>query len=253
MTLYLIGLGLENQYDITLKGLNLIRSCDIIYLENYTSLLQCTKEDLETLYQKPIIIADRTLSENFDHKILTEAKTKNIAFLIIGDPVAATTHIELFKQAKQQHIPVQIIHNASILTAIGITGLQLYKFGRTISIPFLEDVPQLETPYHVIRENLMLEQHTLCLLDLKPNLNKFMTPNQALEILEHIEKRIQEKIITPELQVIACARLGTSTQLIKSGTIQDIKKIDFGFPPYCVIIPAKKLHFIEQEMLEIWK
>lgn len=253
MTLYLIGLGLENQYDISLKALNIIRSCDIIYLENYTSLLQCTPQDLETLYQKPITIANRTLSENFDSKILTQAKTKNIAFLIIGDPVAATTHIELFKQAKQQHIPIQVIHNASILTAIGITGLQLYKFGRTISIPFLEDVPQLETPYHVIRENLMLEQHTLCLLDLKPNINKFMTPKQAIEILEHIEQRLQQNIITNNLQVIACARLGTSTQLIKSGTIQQIKTLDFGPPPYCLIIPAKKLHFVEQEMLEMWR
>ena len=253
MTLYLIGLGLENQYDISLKGLNILRSCDIIYLENYTSLLQCTKQDLETLYQKPIIIADRTASENFDHKILTQAKTQNIAFLIVGDPIAATTHIELFKQAKQQQIPVQIIHNASILTAIGITGLQLYKFGRTISIPFLEDVPQLETPYHIIRENLLLESHTLCLLDLKPNLNKLMTPNQAITILEHIEKKLQENIITSELQVIACARLGTATQLIKYGTIKDIKTIDFGPPPYCLIIPAKKLHFIEQEMLEMWR
>ncbi len=253
MTLYLIGLGLENQYDISLKALNIIRQCDTIYLENYTSLLQCTKQDLETLYQKSITLADRNQSENFDHQLLSEAKTKSIAFLIIGDPIAATTHIELFKQAKQQHIPVQVIHNASILTAIGITGLQLYKFGRTISIPFLEDIPQLETPYHVIRENLLLESHTLCLLDLKPNINKFMTPNQAIEILEHIEKRLQEKIITNNLQVIACARLGTFTQLIKSGTIKDIKQIDFGPPPYCLIIPAKKLHFIEQEMLEIWK
>ncbi len=253
MTLYLIGLGLENQYDISLKALNIIRSCDIIYLENYTSLLQCTTQDLETLYQKPITIADRTLSENFDTKILSEAKTKQVAFLIIGDPVAATTHIELFKQAKQQHIPIQIIHNASILTAIGITGLQLYKFGRTISIPFLEDVPQLETPYHVIRENLLLNQHTLCVLDLKPNLNKFMTPTQAIEILEHIEQRLQENIIIPTLNALICARIGTSTQLIKYGTLAQLKKIDLGPPPYCLIIPARKLHFIEEEMLEMWR
>ena len=79
MTLYLIGLGLADQNDITLKALNIIKTCDIIYLENYTSLLQCTKEDLEKLYQKPILLANRNLTENFEEKIVTEAKTKNVA------------------------------------------------------------------------------------------------------------------------------------------------------------------------------
>jgi len=253
MTLYLIGLGLENQYDITLKALNIIKTCDIIYLETYTSLLQCTKQDLETLYQKPITLADRTQSENFDHQILQQAKNQNIAFLIVGDPIAATTHIELFKQAKQQQIPIQIVHNASILTAIGITGLQLYKFGRTTSIPFLEKVPNLETPYLVIKENQEKDLHTLLLLDLDPQIPNFMTPKEAINILEHIEQKLQQQVITPNTPAIVCARLSTTTQLIKYSTLNQLTKIDFGLPPYCLIIPAKKLHFIEQEMLELLK
>lgn len=253
MTLYLIGLGLSTEKDITLRGLELIKTCDIIYLENYTSLLQTSLESLEQQYQKKIILADRKTAEQLDEKIVEEAKTKNVAFLIIGDPVAATTHIELFKLAKEKNINVQIIHNASILTAIGTTGLQLYKFGKITSIPFIEDVPLLETPYLIYRENNLLNTHTLFLLDLKPEQKKFMTINKALEILESIEKKKQENIIKKDTLVIGCARLGCENYLIKAGPLEKIKQFDFGLPPYCLIIPAKNLHFIEKEMLELWK
>ncbi len=253
MTLYLIGLGLEDEKDITLRGLEAVKKCSKVYLENYTSLLQCTKEDLEQLYQQKINFANRAQSENFDQHILTEAKTQDVAFLIVGDPVAATTHIELFKQAKEQGIPVRVIHNASILTAVGITGLQVYKFGRTTSIPFLEKVPQLETPYLVVKENQEKDLHTLLLLDLDPEQDHFMTPNEAIGILEHIEGQKKEEIITGDTLVIACARVGTATQLIKTGRLEDVKKIDFGKPPYCLIIPAKRLHFVEEEMVGLWR
>src|SRR3989344_5287994 len=183
MTLNLIGIGLSTEKDITVKGLEIVKKCDKVYLENYTSLLQCFFSDLEKFYGKKIILADRATAEQKDEEIVKEAKNKEIAFLIVGDPFSATTHIELFKLAKEKKVPVQVIHNASVLTAVGITGLQLYKFGKVTSIPFLEDHPNLETPYNVLKENQQQGLHTLFLLDLKPDQQKFMTVNQALEIL----------------------------------------------------------------------
>ena len=252
MTLYLIGLGLENEKDITIRGLEIIRKCDKIYLESYTSLLQSSTEDLEKLYGKKVIHANRETSEQGEEKIITEAKTQEVAFLVVGDPLSATTHIELFRLAKENNVNVKIIHNASILTAIGETGLQLYKFGMTTSIPFLEDVPYLEAPYQVIRQNHSLGQHTLALLDLKPEQHKFMTVNQAINVLENIEKRKGENLIKDNLLVVGCARLGTSSAIIKAGPLAHIKKCDFGPPPHCLIIPSK-LHFMEEEMLHLWK
>src|SRR3989338_812188 len=140
MTLHLIGLGLSSEKDISVKGLKTIKKCSKIYLENYTSLLQCSIQDLEKFYGKRIIIANREKTEQQFSEILKEAKTKEVAFLVVGDPFSATTHTELFREAREKKIPVKVIHNASILTAIGITGLQLYKFGRTASIPFLENL-----------------------------------------------------------------------------------------------------------------
>ncbi|MBS3169257.1 diphthine synthase [Candidatus Woesearchaeota archaeon] len=252
MTLYLIGLGLGTEKDITLRGLEAIQRCENVYLENYTSLLQCSVADMEKIYEQKIIPADREISEQGAERIIHEAKTSDVAFLVIGDPFSATTHIELFKLARKNNITVEVINNASVLTAVGITGLQLYKFGKTTSIPFPEDHPHLETPYNVIKENQSLGLHTLCLLDLQPDKNQFMTVPEAIMILENIEQRKQEKIIHNNLIVVGCARLGSKEYIIKSGTIPELKSIDFGKPPQCLIIPGK-LHFSEEEMLRLWK
>lgn len=249
MTLYIIGIGLSTEKDITIKGLEIVKRCDTVYLENYTSLLQCSVSDLEKLYGKKIILADRTAAEQKDKEIVKEAKTKEVAFLVVGDPFSATTHIELFKLAKDMKVPIQVIHNASVLTAAGITGLQLYKFGRTTSIPFIEEHPNLETPYNVLKENWAQGLHTLFLLDLKPEQSKFMTINQALEILEKIESCKKEKLISKDTFVIGCARLGSDTAVIKAGPLEKIKKEPFGKAPHCLIIPGK-MHFAEEEVVE---
>lgn len=43
---YIIGLGLGDAKDITVKGLEIVQKCDRIYLESYTSILTCGKEAL---------------------------------------------------------------------------------------------------------------------------------------------------------------------------------------------------------------
>ena len=47
---YVIGLGLGSAKDITVKGLELIKKCDRVYLEAYTSILTVGKEALVSLY-----------------------------------------------------------------------------------------------------------------------------------------------------------------------------------------------------------
>ena len=80
-----------------------------------------------------------------------------------------------------------------------------------------------------------------------------MTVNQALDILENIEQRKKENVIKKGMTVIGCARIGSDNYIIKAGSIEKIKKIHFGKPLHCLIIPAKKLHFAEEEMLKMWK
>ncbi len=236
--IYFIGLGLGNEKSITLEGLDVIKKSDLVYLENYTSKLQCSIKDLEKLYNKKIILANRNLIEN-SSEILNNAKTKTVSLLIIGDIFTATTHFELLKEAISQKIPYKIINNSSIFTAIGITGLSLYNFGKTTSIPF--ETKNISTPIEVINSNLKNNLHTLVLLDLDPKNNKFMTVDSAIN---YLKDKIKVNL------VIACSALGSDKQEIKIGNLNT--KFKFKNYPQCLIIPAK-LNFKEKEFLEIWK
>ena len=244
MTLYFIGLGLGNEKDITVKGLEIVKKADFLYLESYTSILQCEIKDLEKFYEKKIIPANRELVEKqAEETILKNAKDKEVAFLVTGDPMCATTHIDLWLRAKKQNIRTKIINNASIVSAVGITGLEVYKFGKITSIPF--DNENVKAPYKVMQNNLKNNLHTLFLLDLDPEKNKFLTIKEAIDYL------IKQGMPKDQL-CIACARIGSEDFLIKKGKAEKLIKEDFGNPPYCLIVPTK-LHFIEEEALEQWK
>ena len=192
MTLNLIGIGLNDEKDITVKGLELVKKSDLIYLESYTSKLQCDVSVLEEFYGKKVIIADRGMVEGDDNEIIQNSKDKEVSLLIIGDVFSATTHTDIMMRCKELSIDVRIVNNAAILTAVGITGLQLYKFGKTTSIPYPEENFEPETAYDVIKENKDL--HTLCLLDIKPP--EYMTVNEAIQILLDIEDKRKEKVFT---------------------------------------------------------
>jgi len=248
MTLYMVGIGLNDEKDITLKGLEAVKKCSKVFLESYTSKLQCDVTALEKLYGKKIILADRELVEKQAEQILEPAKTGDVAFLVIGDVFSATTHTDLRMRAEKAGVDVEIINNCSVLNAVGITGLELYKFGKTTSIPFPEKGFEPETPYDVIKANLGIGLHTLCLLDLRPDENKFMTVNDSITYLLIIEEKKGGGILTNRTMMIACARLGSKDQKIVYGKAKDLMKIDFGNPPFCLIIPGK-LHFMEEDAL----
>ncbi len=46
MVLFLIGLGLGDEKDVTVKGLEAVKRCSKVYLEHYTSVLGVDKERL---------------------------------------------------------------------------------------------------------------------------------------------------------------------------------------------------------------
>lgn len=238
--LYLIGLGLNDEKDITLKGLEAIKKCKKIYLDTYTSKLNCSIKKLEKLYKKKINLADRKLIEE-SNTILKEAKKQNIALLIPGTPLVATTHINLILEAKKQKIKTEVIENASIYTAIAITGLFIYKFGQTTTTPF--DNVDIKSPYEVYLKNQKNNFHTLFLLDIKNN--KLMTINEALAYL------LKQGLDKNKL-VIGCTALGSKKPEIKVGLAYKILNYKFKKFPQCLIIPST-LHFIEEESIKNFK
>jgi len=246
--LILIGLGLNDEKDITLNGLDELKKSDKVYLEKYTSKWNGSIENLEKIIGKKIIQLKRSDLEESSKNILNEAKTQKISILILGDPLIATTHITLFIEAKKQGIKTRVIHNSSIYSAVGETGLHIYKFGPTITIPFSEKVkkqPPLSM-YDTIEDNKNRGLHTLCLLDLDSEKEKYMLPNEAMQIL------LESKNITQENDIIIFGRVGSEEPLIAYGKIKNLIEKDFVNPPFVLIVPGK-LHFTEKEYLEFYR
>ena len=169
--LYLIGLGLGDVTDITVKGLETVRKCDKVFLEAYTSLLLNSELDtLEKYYDKEITIADREMVESESALILDPALTQDVAFLVVGDPLGATTHTDIILRAIKKGISYRVIHNASIMNAVASTGLQLYNFGDTVSICFWKENWKPTSFVDKIIKNLRNGLHVLCLLDIRVSL-----------------------------------------------------------------------------------
>merc|ERR1712226_720308 len=107
---------------------------------SYTSIFPSTeKKQLESFYGKKILLADRDIVENRARLIYLPAKHINVSFLVVGDPFCATTHADIILRARESHVRVKIIHNTSIMGAVSGAGLQLYNFGKTISIPLFQN------------------------------------------------------------------------------------------------------------------
>lgn len=249
--LYLIGLGLYDEKDISMRGVEILHGCDEIYAEFYTSAFRGDIEKLEELAGRRVrILTRRDLEENPEGNVLRNSRNMHVALLVPGDPLVATTHIDLILRARKLGIETRIIHSSSIYSAIGETGLQPYKFGKTTTIVFPEKGYFPTSPYNVIKENLGKGLHTLILLDVRAEEKRFMTANEAIELLLNIEYSRKEGVFTSDRICIVAARLGGDS-VIKAGTVEDIRKEKFGNAPHILIVPGK-MHFMEEEALEMY-
>ncbi len=245
--LTLVGLGLYNEKDLTLRGIEAAKQADTIYIELYTSVWH-GKEKLEETIGKKIEELEREDLEQHANRIVEQAKTKNIVIFVPGDPMIATTHITLIEQAKKDNVEVNIVHNASIISAIGETCLHIYKFGATATVPFPEKTKGKlpESIYDVIKLNKKTGLHTLLLLDITPE--RCMTANEAMKLLLTIEEQRKESIFTDDTKVVVFARAGSGDSLIVFGKVREMKNKDFGKPPMVLIVPGI-LHFSERDYL----
>ncbi|XP_034035169.1 diphthine methyl ester synthase [Thalassophryne amazonica] len=267
--LYVIGLGLGDAADITVKGLRALKSCSRVYLEAYTSVLADSQGALEEFYGKAVILADRDLVEQGADEILKDADVTDVAFLVVGDPFGATTHSDLVLRAVNAGIPYQVIHNASIMTAVGCCGLQLYNFGETVSLVFWTESWRPESFYEKICKNRTAGLHTLCLLDIKVKERsidnmmrgrkiyeppRFMSVSQAatqlLQIIQRRREQGEELGLTEETVCVGVARVGAEDQVIRTATLQQLESCDLGAPLHSLIVTGR-LHPLEVDMLRL--
>ncbi len=235
-----VGLGLRDSRDITLKGLEAVKKADRVYAEFYTSRLSAGIEELEKEFGRKIEVLERKDLEEESWKIVNEGAEKNVVILVPGDPMIATTHASIVIEAKKRGVKVGIIHNASIISAVaGITGLHIYRFGKTatVSYPYGDTVSR--TPLDVIKQNLSINAHTLLLLDLNP---EPMTIPEAVTILKRVDDGTLNHF------AVGIARAGGDSFIVCDNFYR-LKNYDFGEPLHSIVFLGKTLHITEYEFL----
>ena len=246
-----IGLGLNKESDISLRGLEKAKDADVVFAELYTSLMpEFNLQRLEDLIGKRLhLVSRQDLEEEEGKKILEQAKRRKVVFLVPGDPLIATTHVDLRIRAEKQGIKTSVVHGASIISAvIGLSGLQNYKFGRSVTVPFADSGIVSETPYKVITENKKGGLHTLCFLDIRAEEKRYMTVKDALQTLFAIEKRKRQGVVAADTLTVGVARAGSENPTVKADFASELLKFNFGMPPHTLVFPSK-LHFMEAEAL----
>ena len=243
----MIGLGLGGPNSITMDGVIALSMSDYIFYETYTSPIHSeTLEWVKLKSQKEPIHLSRSQVEE-PAELIEFAKEKKVALLIVGDALSATTHVSLLLDCKKNNIEYQVIHNASVLTAVaGILGLQHYNFGPVATLVLPEGNYRPLSPIDKIKANMKNGNHTLVLLDIKADQPDkepiYMRASEAAE-------QIIEAGLSGEIKVAAAARVGRESQKLWYGKLKELKELDLGKEPHSLVVPSR-LHFTEKEFLE---
>ena len=236
MTLYLIGLGL-NEHSISKEGMEAIAKCKRVYLENYTVDFPYTEHQLEEVIGKKVISADRDKVEGLS--MIDEAQKLNVALLVYGSPLTATTHITIIDECRKSGVKYKILYNASIFDAVAETGLQLYKFGKVASMPAWKKSFEPTSFMEIVQQNMSQQAHSLILVDIGLQFPKALTQL----------KKAAEEYNIPLKKLVVCQAMGTKNRKILYRTLEEVEGYDGVKPPYCIILPSK-MHFVEKEVLE---
>lgn len=221
--------------------------------------------------------------ESASDEILAGADGTDVAFLVVGDPFgcviseslipcdegltwkfSATTHTDLVLRARELEIPVQIVHNASIMSAIGATGLQLYKFGQTVSMVFFTETWRPLSFYDRLKENQQFGLHTLLLLDIKvkeqslENLARarkiyqpprYMTVAQCASQMLEAEELRGDGVCGPQSLAVGIARVGAMDQKMAAGTLKHLSEVDLGSPLHSLVLLGRRTHYLERDFV----
>lgn len=250
-SLTLIGIGLNGVWDLTRHAIEVIRRADMVLFDTYTSLVTgASLSDFSGFLQREIKpVTRQDIEERAEQEILSAAAQRKVVVLIPGDPMMATTHIDLRLRANKLGIRTSVIHGISIQTAaLSACGLENYKQGPSITLPFMTIQYVPDSPYFKLVDNLERGLHTLVFLDIQADKHRFMTVREGLLALLMLEERNMKGVITRDRLVVGLARVGSDSSRIKAETLESLLEYDFGSPPHCMIIPGR-LHFMEAEAL----
>ena len=189
--------------------------------------------------------------------LLDESRNDSVALLVVGDPMQATTHIDLEARCMEEGIDFEVIPGMSATSlAVSLSGLQSYKFGRQVTLPYPYGDYLATSPLEMILRNLEGGLHTLVLLDLDPtgmglDIPTPMSPSQAISTLGEMEEKWLEErdgldstgvkkgaLAVNEWEGVLLSDLGTKGQRVFSGSLKEISKVQDGWV-HSLIIPSE--------------
>ncbi len=273
--LILVGMGPGTVASMTAEAISAAKSADFRRYEAYTALWP--DDELSKLEELigPIQKVMRPEIEN-PEEILSLAKDHVVAVLVVGDPLQATTHIDLQLQANERGIKCEVIHGISITNLVtGAVGLSNYKFGRQTTLTYPYSGWIATSPLEVIAVNRGMGLHTLALLDLDPTgagtgEQRPMQPKDAVESLNAMAEKLLEtvedmpvdstferlkiecvvEICTKisSLKVVLCSDMGTEEQSIVTTTVGSLAN-EKGGRLNCLVFPASTSDVEEKALL----
>lgn len=277
--LLLVGMGPGRISSMTIEAKNAAKSADFRRYEAYTALwpadeLAKLEEDIGDI---EMVMRPEVESPT---ELLDLAKNHLVALLIVGDPLQATTHVDIQLQALEAGINCIVFHGISITTLVtGAVGLSNYRFGRQTTITYPYGGWVATSPLEVIAVNFFQNQHTLALLDLDPTgagtgKQIPMQPGDAYASLGLMKEKLSSNISDmPEdntidsmkklafkeftdkdldsIKVVLCADMGTKDEKITYTTVGDLKNLDGG-RLNCLIFPAITSE-VEEKALLRWQ
>jgi len=230
-----------------------IKKADVLLLESYTSFLPEGYVDFieKETGKKAVPLSRQDLEDNVKATV-SRAKDNDIALLIPGDPLVATTHHLVINTARKLDIGVEVFHSASAFTAaIGESGLDIYKFGPTVTVPFWFENYRPTSFLDLIRRNLENKEHTLVLLDIDQKAHRPMSLDEAVGILRSAEEARRHGFVKDDLKVIILANAGREGQEVKYvalGRITDELRRSLSGKAIALVVPAQT-SFAEEENL----
>ena len=275
--LILIGMGPGTIAAMTKEAISAAKSADFRRYEAYTALWP--DDELAALEQiiGPIEKVMRPEVEN-PKEILSLAKDYVVAVLVVGDPLQATTHVDLQLQASEMGISCEVVHGISITNLVtGAIGLSNYKFGRQTTLTYPYSGWIATSPLEVIAVNRVMGLHTLALLDLDPTgagtgLQLPMQPKDAVESLnamaeklsddseymptETVFERLKKESVVDicseisAIKVVLCSDMGTDQQSIIATTVGSLAQ-EKGGRMNCLVFPASTSD-VEEKALVRW-
>lgn len=245
-----VGLGPLGADGVAPAAVAAVRAASAVFVDDYTAVLPADSlAFLEKARGAPIERLGRARLEDGAELLAAAAAPGGAVLLVAGDPMAATTHVSLRIAAVRAGTKVRIIFAPSIThTAFSEAGLQHYKAGRTVSVPYPDKGFSPTSPLARIAENRTAGLHTLVLLDIKADQGRYMTAPEGLRALLEMAAKGADGGLGPRTLVVAVERAGEANARARAGAVERLISLQYGPPMHCLIVPGA-LHFEEREAL----